>query len=903
MPPEQKLLLTKLYKPRAVSAWIPRPRLMEALDAGLSRKLILVDAPAGYGKTTLLAQWLDAQSICSAWLSLDEADNDIGTFLSYLAQAVRTVYPDTMPTTAMLLSAVQIPTVDELANTLINELDALPGEIILVLDDYHIIQSPAIAQLMSRLIQHPPSSLHLVMTTRMDPTLPLATLRARGAITEIRATDLRFSSAETQLFLAGEASHMLGAGEAQLLANHTEGWPAALRLVTLSLKTADDAHAFIEAFVAEGSAHVTSFLLHEVLGGLSERTRDFLLRMALLDRFCAPLCHALQDADDAAGETQDARALLAEIRQQNLFLVPLDSRGEWFRFHHLFRDLLRSQLHVRLHPDAIAGLHRQASDWLALHGWVEEAMQQARAAGDVQRVLHLVESNMHTILDREEWMTLSRWLTYVPQAMIEGRPRLMMARVYVKFLRNELTELPPLLDQVERTVQEDRAALAPAEVDALLAEILVMRLQASVSAGSRRDETAIAAFDWALQHLPATHRYTRGIAIIGLGMSMQMHGRKQDAEARLRAELAQTSLPDGYSLRILFTLWVLKWFGAEIGVAGDVTERYLVDSEDAGLVVSSSWAHTFAGLRHYEINDLDAAIGHFEWVAAREHQSNLITQVIARTQLVLAQQAAGRPDLADATLDNLRAHAKDMHVFTQTQLFDSIAARLQLLRGDVASAAHWARSPAAQDAPNALVVPELPTLTQAQVLVAMRSPDLVSEALSLLLGLRKLVEAQHYHFPRLKIMAAQASALWWLNQHEAALQLMAEAMDMGWRGGLVRSFADLGADVLTVLHALAPRIAGDSARHDYISRVIAAFSSAPAPAAAPAESTSLTQREVEVLDLLSRNRSDKEIAGALVLSRLTVSRHTANIYRKLGVGNRREAVARGRALGLIAQAQ
>lgn len=903
MPPEHKLLLTKLYKPRALESWVTRPRLLQALDGGLSRKLILVNAPAGYGKTTLLTQWLGAQSVPAAWLSLDAADNDISIFLSYFAQAIRTIYPEAMQLTATLLSAVQLPPIDVLTTTVINELDALPNEIILVLDDYHIIHSQAIVQLMSRLVQHPPASLHLVLTTRMDPALPLATLRARSDIAEIRTADLRFSSAEARSFFASETPDALSAGESQLLQDRTEGWPAALRLAALSLKTADDPHAFINVFAADGSAHVTGFLIHEVLGNLSERTQDFLLRMSLLDRFCAPLCDAMQDADSADHDTADARALLNEIARQNLFLIPLDGAGEWFRFHHLFRDLLRSQLRARCTRDAIAGLRCRACDWLTRNGWHEEALQQALEADDMERVAQIIENNVHGILNREEWMTLSRWLAHVPPALLQQRPGLLLAQVYVKFLRNERADIPPLLEMVEQALQKNHATRSPAEIDVLQSEVSVMRFQTAVSAGLRTSNVATSTFEEALQRLPATHCYMRGQAIVGLALILQMQGQKREAEARLNVALAQAPQPDGYSLRILFAQWLLKWFAAEIGEAEMVTERYLVAAEEAGLIVSLCWAHTFAGVRHHELNELNKAVAHFEWVAARAHQCNYLTQVIARAHLTLTHQAMGQPDLADAVLNDLRMHAKATQFFSDWKLFDSIAARLHLLRGDVAGAMRWAQLIASPGNPESFSVPELPTLTRAQALIAQHAPETLAEALTLLHELRRVSDAQHYHFLSIRIMAAQASALWLLNRREESLQLMAKATDMGRRGGLVRSFADLGADVLTVLRALSTRVANDSARRDYVSHLIAAFGSAAAPIPSPAESTGLTQREIEVLELLSRNRSDKEIADFLVISRPTVSRHTANIYRKLGVGNRREAVAKARSLGVIAQTQ
>ena len=341
MQPARHLLHTKLYKPRMMGAWVARSRLLRALDDGLSRKLILIDAPAGYGKTTLLVQWLDSQPLPSAWLSFEEGDKDLGLFLSYLVEAVRTIYPGSMRTTAMLLSAAQLPPADDLAGALINELDDLSGEIILVLDDFHLIQSSPIMKVMSRLVEHLPAPVHLALATRSDPLLPLARWRARGEVLELRAADLRFSPSEARAFLCSEGQSGLNEDAIRMLEAQTEGWPAGLRLATLSLKTSVDPHAFIEEFAAAGSAQVTDFLAREVFANLAAPVQDFLMRAAVLDRFCAPLCDALRQPSHHETTVHDSSAPLEEIGRHNLFLVPLDGRGEWFRFHHLFRDLLR----------------------------------------------------------------------------------------------------------------------------------------------------------------------------------------------------------------------------------------------------------------------------------------------------------------------------------------------------------------------------------------------------------------------------------------------------------------------------------------------------------------------------------------------------------------------------------
>jgi len=892
------LLLTKLRKPNVADTWIERPRLLRALEAGLSRKLILVDAPAGYGKTTLVSQWLKTRPCCSAWLSLDEADNDPAIFLSYVAQAVRTVYADSMQTTAMLLSGAQLPSPDELTTVLINEFDALSGELILVLDDFHLVQSPQIAQLVSRLVMHSPSNLHLVLVTRSDPALPLAKLRGQDELLEIRSADLRFSPDEARAFIQCAVGHPLDEEAIHMLEEQTEGWPAGLRLAAISLMASDDPQTFIRAFASHGNLHIIEYLAEEVLALQSAPIQDFLLRAALLDRFCAPLCDALRDRE--SNNFRDSRTLLDEIRRQNLFLIPLDSNGEWFRFHHLFRSFLRQKLRTRFDPQAIACLHGRASDWLAAHGRLEEALQQAQAAGDMNRVARLVEDSARELLNREEILTLQRYLTLVPDEILWHRPRLLLAHAYLKILHHETADVVPLADQAERLLQEGSPDLTPAERDAVMGSILAVRARAALDAGMEPTK-CITLAEAALRRLPEAHYYARGTALTPLSLGLYMAGRGSEADLLLQQEAAQSRTSNSFTLRILHNQWIIAFLNGEMAQAIAIAERQVAASEAAGLMVKVGWGHIMLGWSRYSLNDLDGAIEHLEVVVAYGQRVGLRCQLYAQTQLALAYEAIGRSDLANATLDALRAQACSMHSTDVRARIEATVARLHLLRGQVASAMRWVRSSLPQRNPAALLFNDIPDLTRAGILIAHRSPDALAEAQAHLHDLRNAAEARHYQFQLAKILAVQASLLWVSDRHDEALQTMADAAKIGQRGGIIRAFADLGADVRQVLCALKEHAAGYAVQDPYLSAALGAFDKPPASAIPTdfAVLPQLTRREIDVLKLLNKRHTDKEIAQALVISRLTVAKHTANLYRKLGVSSRHEAVVKARALGIL----
>lgn len=898
-PAQTTLLLTKLYKPRVSNVWIERPRLLRALDEGLTRKLILVDAPAGYGKTTLLAQWLHAQPLPSAWLSLDEADDNLVIFLAYVAHAVRTVYADSMSTTAILPSAVQLPSVDELTNAFINELDALPGELILVLDDFHLIRSPEITQLMSRVATYLPSTLHLVLATRSDPALPLARLRAAGALLEIRATDLRFTSDEVRAFIESTLAQPLSEDLVHVLEDQTEGWPAGLRLALLSLTTAGNQ----QPHALESRRYVTDYLTNEIFDRLPPAIQDLLLRAALLDQFCAALCDALRTcgATNVHSDAADSRTLLEEVKRRNLFVISLDGAEEWFRFHPLFHNFLRDKLRSRTSPETLARLHGRASDWLAAHGFIEEALQHAQAAGDMERLARLIEDNIHVLLNREEIITLERWLNLAPDAIVKSRPRLLLGHAYLKIARQEVADVTLLADQAEHLLQTATDDLTDDERTAAIGDVWTVRARAALDAG--QGTACVQMAETALRLLPQSRHYARATALTPLALGLYMAGRADEANSLLRREAARPRTPNVFTLRILHNQWIAAFLSGQVAQAHAIAEQHVSAAEASGLMVTIGWGHTMVGLTYYAMNQLDRAIEHLEVATTYGHQAGFRCMLYAQTQLALAYEVTGRPDAADAAIDTLRVFARRIQSVEAQVRTSSIAARLRLLRGDIAGAMQWVRLSFPLRNPATLLFNEVPDLTRAQILIATRSPDALSEATALVHELRSAAETWHLIHPLARILAVQASLLCAQNLCDAALQVMADAMRIGQRGGII--FADLGPDVCAVVQQLTTHAAYYDLQESYLHSVLSAFHS---PAMSPSEvnsqdvrvhSAGLTQREVEVLELLSKRRTDKEIAEALVISRLTVSKHTANIYRKLGVGGRREAVNKARAIGIL----
>ena len=465
--PASPVLRTKLYRPPPGSGLVVRPRLLETLNQGMDLPLTVVIAPAGYGKTTLVTSWLETITYDYAWLSLDDNDANLATFVAYLLEALRQSVPTLGSTAHVALRSPHLSPPTTLADCLLQDLAGHAEPLFVVLDDYHAVSGPGVRAFMERLIYHLPPGLHFVLIARSDPLLSLGRLRGRQQITEVRSADLRFTVHEAAELLRHIAGENLASELIPLLAERTEGWPVGLQLAAISLRDSADHEAFARRFAEHNHQVLTDYLISEVLDGLPETQRALMLHTSILDRFCAPLCEviALEDAQPGAGA-----GFIAALRRANLFVVALDDEGVWYRYHLLFRDLLRHQLRQTVAADDIAAQHRRASRWFEKAGLIEEAITHAIAGADAIHAAHLVESNVHQALNQENWRRLEHWLTLLPEPMLQ-QPALLIAQAYLQHFNHKTAAMNVLIEAAESALQED----APANRTALLGAINVLR--------------------------------------------------------------------------------------------------------------------------------------------------------------------------------------------------------------------------------------------------------------------------------------------------------------------------------------------------------------------------------------------------------------------------------------------
>ena len=919
------VLETKLRRPVGSLRHVARPRLLQQLTASADRRLMLLSAPAGYGKTALVSSWLAARAGAYAWLSLDEHDDDLQTFLIYLVAAIRSAYPDSLGDFALLLKVPTLFAPHRLADALLQGLLTLPGALILALDDYHAITAPEIHAFMVRLIEHLPAHVHLVLMTRADPPVPLERLRGRHAVGEIRAADLRFSSEETRQLLQQLLGPQVTEETAALLENSTEGWAVGLHLAALSMRGQADPAAFARKLAQHGHQTITEYLLSEVLRGLPAAQRDCLLQSSLFDRFCAPLIDTLINPLTEPAQAEDDGRLRGEerfagegrlagddfipaIRRANLFVVALDEEGIWFRYHHFFQSLLRVRLSQRYTHAEIKAMHARAWRWFAGEGLVDEAVVHALKAGDSAGAASLVEAQVHAALDGEDWRQLDRLLGLLP-AEVFGRPRLLLAQAWLHFFRWQFGAVAARVDAAEKALAEKvviyTTAAAPGAEAAIRGEISLLRAIMASAQGS--SESTVQLAEAALSALPPDMGFAVGLAqfyyIWGLQASGHYDRAVDFAQRQLELSGWQANV---LTLRLFLALGNAHFEMANLPAMQSVTTIWhkLVDQTSYGL--SLAWSLFGLGWLSYQRNELERANEFFLRLAAMAWAAHGRAVVDGYTGLVLIALARGCPDDALAHIDALNEHLVERGMSTLAGVVQSLEQRVALAIGSTAAPAwRYTRSAALGGGD----FWELPELTEVRTLLAAGGAPELAQAASVLAESRANALARSSKRRLVEIGGLQALVSAAQGDEAAALASLQEAVALAAPGGALRLLVDCGPDLAAPLQKLK---AADVAP-GYIQKLLTALevtaASSPPPvnqplSAGPAArqetpAALFTNREIDVLTLLAQRLGDKEIAAQLFLSPLTVKKHTQRLYRKLGVANRRAAVAEARRLGLI----
>jgi ATP/maltotriose-dependent transcriptional regulator MalT len=918
------LLATKLYIPPLRPNVVLRPRLTERMNAGLHRKLTLIAAPAGFGKTTLVSEWIAHCGRPAAWLSLDAGDSDPTRFLAYLVAALRTVAPTIGEGVLRVLQSPQPPPAESILTALLNEITALPDPFVLVLDDYHLIDATPIDQALTFLLEHLPHQLHLVITTREDPSLPLARFRARGQLSELRAADLRFTAAEAAAFLNHVMGLRLSTDDIAALESRTEGWIAGLQLAALSMHGRSDTARFIQAFTGS-HRFVLDYLVEEVLDRQPERVRSFLLHTALLDRLSGPLC-------DAVTERADGSGMLDALERSNLFVVPLDDERRWYRYHHLFAEVLHARL-LEEQPKQVSALHRRASAWYEQHGLQFEAIRHAFAAEDLGRAAGLVELAARAMLMSSQEETFLGWLKALPDELVRTRP-VLSAYYAVALLSHDLEasedrlrDAERLLDGMNKRPGAPSAHMVIVDEEEFRCLPGIAAITRAYHAGALGDVSGSVTYaQQALGLLPEDDHLWRGAAAALLGLASWTSGELETAYRSFADSTASMRRIGDITQLIIgaFNLAKIRTAQGRLREAASIYERSLKLAAEAGKSVPPPTADLYVGLSelHREQNDLESAsrclLKSKELGAHSGLSENRYRWYVAMARITEAHgDFGGALDLLDEA-ERLYIRSPDPYV----RPVAALKTRVWVRQGRLAEALGWARERGLCSDDDLSYVREFEHITLARALIARYKSDLqdgaIHEAMSLLERLLQAADEGGRRGSVIEILVLQALAYEALGNVALALAPMKRALALAEPEGYVRIFVDEGTPAAEVLRRL-ERQAETLHMSRYIRRLLAAceeqedvhsFGSAQDEPFGSAQDSRpsvtaehvvepLSERELEVLQLIAQGRSNREISERLFLAVSTVKGHNRMIFGKLQVKSRTEAVARARELGLL----
>lgn len=942
---EQTLLTTKLVRPPLPPQLVVRSRLLAQFEASVQRPLTLVSAPAGFGKTLLVASWLQQTNHPVAWLSIDDNDSEPLRFWTYVDAAFHNVLPDIGLAAQEALHTSPAPTVEALVALLINDLarhfeapspePPTADHLFLVLDDYHLIEAAAIHEGVTFLLDHCPPWLHLILITRSDPPLALARRRARRELLELRAADLRFTVEETTTFLHQSAGLTLSPEDTALLTNRTEGWIASLHMAALSLQHHSDPTAFIRDF-SGNDRYIVDYLLDEVLSQQPPAVQQFLLQTAVLQRLNAPLCDALVDTtlqSPPVGndhtpllrqfEVQGSQAMLEYLERANLFLIALDNQRHWYRFHRLFADLLRQRAQLHYGAAFIKQQHQRASAWYEAQDYLDDAMQHAIASNNTNRMIELLARYRGTLLARAEWSTLTNWVHALPVEIRQREPHLLIGEAWTLIRSIDLERITALLDRAETLLQRGEHAYSEATVLTLSGEISGIR--GLVSLWQSDFVRTIELSEAALARLPADRLPMRGYITLNIGHAYRALRQIDRAREAFQAasEISAANGSDIVSQIALISLAHLHTRQGDLPATEQTLQQAiaLATTSNGQLRPAGALPCISLGVLYYEWDRLDDAEEAFR-LATQLGQRSGLTRAIADSKLYLAYIAQVRGDATQA--QQIMAEAQRVFEPLKHPLADirfrSYETRLLLMQGKLAAAAEWVTPEVANlDEPlgdfNEFIYAALLRvwIMQGQLQGDQRT---LQRALTLTQRLRQEAIDTQQTGLLIEIDVLRALALHAHNERQHALALLTEVIALAEPAGYTRLFIDLGQPMALLLRQLLndPRTAP---QQRYIRQLLQTFtpntlpippepashllgaSAAPTPLVETPLIEPLSSRELEILRLIADGHAVADIAAELIVSVHTVRTHIRNIYRKLDVHGRVQAIQKARQLGLL----
>ncbi|WP_297795978.1 LuxR C-terminal-related transcriptional regulator [uncultured Eudoraea sp.] len=889
------MLLTKLHRPPLSLEHVFRFRLIDELNKNMYKPFSLVCAPAGYGKSMLVSSWIEENKHPAAWLSLSSDENDYRTFLIYMIAAIRKVFPGKLEKAEALVKAPELPDNKSIAHSLINELDQIQVNYIVVLDDYHLIRNDAIHQLIDELLRYPPENLHLCMLTRRDPPIRIENLRAHNRMIEIRMRELTFTEEEIIGLFYKLHGIKLERSLAASLQKRTEGWITALQLISLASKNKPNIENELSSFTGDLNT-LSDFLIEEILSGLSDDMKELLFSTALLNRYCLELVKAcFQPKEDDNSDFLKTETLFDQLINSNFFLIPLDDKRKWFRYHHLFQKTLVTHLGSRFDTERIKRVHYLAAKWFENQGLIEEALGHMIKSGKYEEAAIIIKINAH-----DEFLKnvgkVETWLNKLPLDVKENSPSLQLVKAWHAFGQFHLEEIPPILEKVNILIKDT----VP---DPHLSSELYF-FQGNFQYWTGDTEGSIQSFDQSLKQCDHLHEHVRCNIELLRYLALQRKGNYNMAVTDLNSRIKRT---EQYTRMDIAYYWgslaFVHLLAGELRSALDAADQMQMFTKKIGANFLLNWSFYLQALVNLQLFQLDKAFDHFEVTSEKHYVIDTIVVFDSKVSLALIHQLNGKSKEAFKIISATIDYAKVIGDPVSLLLVQSAQSRIAILQGDIQAAFQWADT--FNEPPSFAGMffwQENPHMTKAKVFIAKGTPECLQKAEEILITMLDIASSSHLDCQLVEINLLLSLALEKMGQKKASMEKLKTSVILAEKHGFIRPFIEAGKSAMVLLDSLREKgVASDFI--DEIDKLIIKVSdkkdSALHKNIEVSEKVVLTERELETLELLATGLKNKEIANALFVSEGTIKKHTYNMGKKFNTSSRVSLLNRARELGLI----